>query len=151
MIGILLISHGKMAEGMLDSSKLLLGESLERVAALGLTDNMSPEQFDDLLHQKISNVDEGHGVIIMCDLISGTPFNRCMLNYSTNPNIKLITGMNFPMLLELLGMRFNSECINQIDIDKLIEIGKNGITTLDKILEQSKNKRRWIKNDEGRD
>ena len=148
MVGVLLISHGKMAEGMLDSSKLLLGDILEKVTALGLTENMSPEQFDELLKEKINSVDEGNGVIIMCDLISGTPFNRCMLNYSTNENIKLITGMNFPMLLELLGMRFSIDDIKQINIDKLIETGKSGITSLDKILEQSKNKKRRVKTKE---
>ena len=36
MIGILLMSHGKMAEGMLDSCQLFFGEAIQQLQALCL-------------------------------------------------------------------------------------------------------------------
>ena len=41
-----------------------------------------------------------------------------------------MTGMNFTMLLELLGRRMSINDINDLDITDLMEVGKNGIVNL---------------------
>ena len=64
----------------------------------------------------------------MCDLLGGTPSNRSV--YCMNDNFQIITGMNFSMLLELLGRRLNVENVSELDISDLMEVGKNGIISL---------------------
>lgn len=131
MIGILLMSHGKMAEGMLNSSKLFFGE-VEKVKALCLEAGDNPEEFDGKIKEAAAELDDGSGVIAFCDLLGGTPSNRSM--YCLNDRLQVITGMNFPMFLELLGQRMSVETIDDIDIPGLIEIGKTGIVNLNEMM-----------------
>lgn len=127
MLGIVLISHGGMAEGMMDSAKMFFGE-LEQVTACGLQPADSPEEFDGRLQAAIEKVDSGEGVIVLADLLGGTPANRSA--YKASKNVQIITGMNLTMLLELLGLRLSGE----ISVESLIETGQNGIVNLNQLL-----------------
>ena len=133
MFGILLMSHGHMAEGIRDSCTLFFGENLEKVKALCLLEGDSPEAFDDQIREAIKELDDGHGVIAFCDLLGGTPFNRCAFSF-VNERFQLIAGMNFPMVLELLGKRMMTEDISEIDIDELMNVGRAGIVSANKLL-----------------
>lgn len=137
MIGILLMSHGKMAEGMLDSSKLFFGEA-EKVKALCLEPGDNPEDFDKKIIEGAKELDDGSGVIAFCDLLGGTPSNRSM--YVLNDQIQVITGMNLTMYLELLGKRMSAEKLSEIDINELVETGKKGIISLNQMVNAAKNK-----------
>lgn len=131
MIGILLLSHGKMAEGMYNSCQLFFGDDIPQLKAYCLEAETSPELYDEWIKEGIQEVDDGHGTIILCDLTGGTPYNRCAFVF--NDRVQVISGMNFAMLLELLGKRLYIEDIKDIDIDDLIETGKNGIISLNKL------------------
>ena len=136
MIGILLMSHGKMAEGMLDSAKLFYGE-VEKVKAICLEPGDNPEDFGNRIKEAAAELDtDGCGVIAFCDLLGGTPSNQSM--YVLNDRLQVIPGMNFCMLLELLGARMSYDNIDDINIDDLIETGKNGILSLNAIVNQAK-------------
>ena len=131
MTGIILISHGPLAEGMLESSRLFFGDSLGAVEAVTLKGD-DPDEVEQLLLQAVRNVDEGDGIIILCDLLGGTPCNvsaRIM-----NEKTRIITGMNFPMLLDLLGKRLVYNDISQLDLDGIIARSKEGITDLQQFL-----------------
>ena len=128
MIGILLMSHGRMAEGMLDSSTLFFGDDIPQLKALCLMPGDNPEDFDERIKSAIAEIDDGSGVIGMCDMLGGTPSNRSVL--CMNDRFQVITGMNFTMLLELLGRRMSADDLNDIDINELMEIGRTGIVNL---------------------
>ena len=135
MIGILLLSHGDMAKGMVNSCKLFFGEDIPQISSATLQVGDSVEKFDELLENKIKEVDSGDGVICLVDLLGGTPSNRSIL--VMNEKIKVITGMNFTMLLELLGRRLTVSDISELDINELISTSKDGIVLLnDKIQMQ---------------
>ena len=135
MIGILLLSHGDMAKGMVNSCKLFFGEDITQISSATLQVGDSVEKFDELLENKIKEVDSGDGVICLVDLLGGTPSNRSIL--VMNEKIKVITGMNFTMLLELLGRRLTVSDISELDINELISTSKDGIVLLnDKIQMQ---------------
>lgn len=131
MIGIILMSHGKMAEGMLESSKLFFDEPV-KIKALCIEEGDNPEDFDQRILDAAKELDDGSGVIALCDLLGGTPSNRSMR--VLNDRLQVITGMNLTMFLELLGLRMSSETIDDIDIDSLIETGKNGIVSLNNVV-----------------
>ena len=128
MVGILLMSHGRMAEGMLDSSKLFFGDDIPQIKALCLMASDNPEEFDEKIRAAVEEIDDGQGVIAMCDLLGGTPCNRSAL--VLNDRMQVITGMNFSILLELLGKRMSVNDISEIDIPELIQVGKDGIISL---------------------
>lgn len=136
MIGILLMSHGKMAEGMLESSKLFFGDDIPNIKALTLAPEDNPELFDERIREAVAEVDDGSGVIAMVDLLGGTPSNRSM--FVLNDRMQVITGMNFTMLLELMGRRFSAEDVSEIDIEELMQIGRTGIANLNKLMAEMK-------------
>lgn len=139
MIGVLLMSHGKMAEGMLDSCKLFFGDDVPQIKALCLCDGDDPELFDERIREACLQIDDGSGVIALCDLLGGTPSNRSV--FCLNENLQVITGMNFSLLLEILGTRLNVENLSEIDVDSLIEVGKEGIVDLNKKFSRRINSR----------
>ena len=128
MVGILLMSHGKMAEGMLDSSKLFFGDDIPQVKALCLMASDNPEDFDERIKEALAEIDDGQGVIAMCDLLGGTPCNRSAM--VLNDRVQVITGMNFSILLELLGKRMTVNDISELSIGELVQVGKEGIISL---------------------
>ena len=132
MIGIVLISHGKMADGMLDSCKLFFGEEIPQILSVCLLPENSPEDFDKKIELAISKVDSGDGVLILCDLLGGTPCNRCA--YILNDRIQVIAGVNLSILLEFLATRDSLEDISELDIETLIFAGANGVVSLNKLL-----------------
>ena len=126
------MSHGQMAAGMLNSAKLFFGDDIAQIEALCLKAEDNPEQFDERIKEAVKKVDDGHGVIAMCDLLGGTPSNRSA--YVVSDRVKVITGMNFTMLLELLGKRLSVEDLKDLDLEELMNVGRDGIKCLNDLL-----------------
>ncbi|HPW53292.1 MAG TPA: PTS sugar transporter subunit IIA [Erysipelotrichaceae bacterium] len=135
MIGVLLMSHGRMAEGMLDACKLFFGDDVPNIKALSLLPQDNPEEFDERIREAVAEIDDGSGVVAMVDLLGGTPSNRSM--FVLNDRLQVITGMNLTILLELMGRRLSAEDISEINIDELVQTGQNGIMSLNKLMEEA--------------
>lgn len=135
MIGILLASHGRFAEGMLDSSHLFFGEDIPALEALCLMPEDSPDDFSEKLNKKVQKLNDGDGVIVLCDLLFGTPCNMCASLMSDS--VKVLCGANMPLLLELLGKRNalsddgKYPSISNIDLHELINTGAAGVCDLE--------------------
>ena len=134
MIGILLMSHGSMAEGMLDSCKLFFGNDIENIKALCLSADDAPEQFEARITEAMKEVDDGSGVIALCDLMGGTPANRCVNVLASGRRLKVITGVNLAMLIEILSKRLVCSTANEFDIEEMIHIGKESIADLEALI-----------------
>jgi len=133
MLGIVLISHGQMADGMIDSARMFFGETgMTQVVSVSLFPEESPEMFDVKLTAAIEEADSGDGVVILADLLGGTPCNRAV--YKCVEGIQVITGMNLPLFVELLGLRMGG---NDVDIKSLISTASNGIVSLNQLLEDN--------------
>ena len=121
-----------MADGMLDSCKLFFGEEIPQILSVCLLPENSPEDFDKKIELAISKVDSGDGVLILCDLLGGTPCNRCA--YILNDRIQVIAGVNLSILLEFLATRDSLKDISELDVETLIFVGANGVVSLNKLL-----------------
>ena len=139
MISILLMSHGKMAEGILDSCKLFFGNNLDHIEALCLESGENPEEFDKRIKEEVEKLDDGSGVVAFCDLLGGTPSNRSM--FCLNNRLHVIAGMNFPMILEILSQRTSISDISEIDFVKLVKTGKDGIVDLNEKVKEIEGKK----------
>ena len=121
MKGILLLSHGNMAKGMLQSTSLFFGDSYEQMKALDFQISDNPDEFEEKIGKAIEELDTGDGVIVLTDLFAGTPAHKSTA--FIREGVDVICGMNFPMLLELLGARMCGE----VDLEAIKESGRNGI------------------------
>lgn len=102
MIGIVVISHGDMAQGVLSAASMLSPGS-EQLTSLSLYPEDNPDDYQQKLEEKIREVDSGDGVFILADMLGGTPCNRAM--YSLGEKTRMLTGLSLPMLCSLLAVR----------------------------------------------
>ena len=128
MKGIVLLSHGSLARGLADAATFFMGDSIEQLEYRCLRQDSSPDEFAEELKRAIEKVDTGEGAVILADLFGGTPCNQAarLLDDRTD----LISGMNFPVLLELLTARMAGE----IDVAALVESARSGISDVKVIL-----------------
>ena len=125
MKGIVIASHGNMAQGILDTSKLFFGEQ-EQIKAFCLQANDNPDDFVEVLKQGIKDVDTGDGVVVFCDMLFGSPCNcmlRILADQIDNPKIECIAGVNLAMVLQILAVREASDCT----VQELLDAGNQGI------------------------
>lgn len=128
MIGVILTSHGKMAQGMSDTAQIFFGSDIKQFGFLGLDNQDDIQLYKEKLYKLIKNVDDGDGVVVLTDVLGGTPCNTA--SALANDKIQVISGMNIPILLEILTQR------NQIcdDIPQLIISAKDGIVWINELI-----------------
>ena len=129
MIGVVVATHGKLAEEMIRTAEAVVGR-LEQVAAVSVVAT-SPDMRGDL-KEAIQRVDQGEGVLLLTDLLGGSPTNLCV-SFLTERKVEVVTGINLPMLLKLSGMRASGKPIAQIAND-LAEAGQRSIGHVSKSL-----------------
>lgn len=132
MKGIVITSHGPMAQGILETSKLFFGEQPQLKACCLMAED-NPDDFVDVLKDAIAEVDSGDGVYVFCDMLFGSPCN-CMARVvgtdMENENIQVITGVNLAMILQILSVREAGE----VSVEELLQSGHDGIADLKAIL-----------------
>lgn len=121
MTGILLVSHGMMAEGMMDSISMFFGTNIPQLDYMRLYMDSNADEFGIEMGKKIAELDTGDGVVIFADLFGGTPCNQALRHVSEN--VHLIAGMNLSMVMEFLGTREFSG----LDAEALVNAGKDAI------------------------
>jgi PTS system mannose-specific IIA component len=104
MVGIVLISHGEMAAGMLDAARMIVGEQ-EQILPISLNEEDDVEGLMGRIANAIKEIDTGEGILVLVDVFGASPFNASARLAMGGAKIEVITGMNLPMLLELAIQR----------------------------------------------
>lgn len=103
MIGIVLVTHGALADEFLSAMQHVVGHQEQiATACIGPNDDMN-ERREDIL-AKVKAVDSGEGVIVLTDMFGGTPSNLA-ISIMDKANIEVIAGVNLPMLVKLNTLR----------------------------------------------
>lgn len=130
MIGVLILTHGEMADGLI-SAVNLIGGDFEKIEAMGLYGDTDIENYKLEVQKKVTDMDDGSGVLIFCDLFGATPYNTTAKIYGDlkdNVKYRSITGVNLPMILESL---FNRDSLKLEELtDHILNVGKDGIKEL---------------------
>ena len=103
MIGLVLVTHGRLAAEFITAMEHVVGpqEAIEGIC-IGADDDMEARRKD--IAEAIGRVDRGSGVIILTDLFGGTPSNLA-ISLMKSGDIEVIAGVNLPMLIRLEGAR----------------------------------------------
>ncbi|HET7411599.1 MAG TPA: PTS sugar transporter subunit IIA [Pararhizobium sp.] len=107
MIGLVLVTHGKLAEEFRHALEHVVGpqESFETVS-IGPEDDMDQRRLD--IVEAVSRAETGHGVIILTDMFGGTPSNLS-ISVMDNGRIEVVAGVNLPMLIKLASVRSEND------------------------------------------
>lgn len=137
-VGILIVSHGMMAEGIKDSVNLIMGAA-EGIETSSLVAGQDFDSLKEDILLKVEKLNNGKGVLLFVDLFGASPHNASIFNYpelkEKNINIRVITGMNLPMILETSAMRSYSS-LDEL-ADTAIQSGKEGIVEAISIIENA--------------
>lgn len=96
---IIIASHGDLAKGMMNSLEMIIGKQKDM-----FFESFQPQDSTDTFKEKIQkHIDEADGsdILILCDIMGGTPFNISALLSMENENISVLYGINLPMLIEI--------------------------------------------------
>lgn len=140
MIGVLVATHGHLSEEFLNTVKLIMGKQ-EKSFSLSLLEGDSVEDFSQEIFNKIKDVNDGSGIIVVTDLFLASPYNQTTLNHkrilSENIEYRLLTGVNLPMLLEIFNQRMLGSTLDDI-CEKAMLTAKEGIKEFNKELSKNK-------------
>lgn len=132
-IGLILVSHGDFAREALKSAEMIMGPQ-ENIRVVSVYPGMDLDQVKDALRVSISEVDGAKGVIVITDILGGTPTNAVGSIIALRKNVIVLTGLNMPMILEFLGNR--NEDLDEL-ADKLRKVAQEGIVNFTKMIKKS--------------
>lgn len=102
MIGLVLVTHGQLAAEFLAAMEHVVGrQSRIEAICIAADDDMELRRAD--IAAAIKRCEAGQGVIMLTDLLGGTPSNLAIS--LMGPNIDVIAGVNLPMLIKLASVR----------------------------------------------
>ena len=106
MTGIVIVTHGEMATGLMDSLSLIMGEQ-EDYQTLGLKHGDDIGEFGEKIQTAICELDTGDGVLVFVDLFSASPYNQAAMSFNKlkEHHYRLISGVNLPMIVEAFNQR----------------------------------------------
>jgi len=123
MIGGIIVSHGKLAEELLNALTIILGEAVNIEAiSIGWYDDV--EESKKKINKALKRVDQKNGVIIFTDMFGGTPSNLSF-TFSKENHVDIITGVNLPMLIKFVSLQ-RSNNLKEV-ANKVVEQGKKNI------------------------
>jgi hypothetical protein len=101
---ILIVTHGELAAGFKDAAEVIFGD-VKGVTTIGLHSGESVEVFGEKIYETLADYDENESILILADLLSASPYNQSVLSVNKlaenrAENIRLIAGVNLPMVLE---------------------------------------------------
>ncbi|WP_066496314.1 PTS sugar transporter subunit IIA [Abyssisolibacter fermentans] len=131
---ILLLTHGGWGEKLIESMKMILGDT-PRVSEIALTANETFQEFYEKVENKVSQLADNS--VIMTDLYGGTTSN-VSAKLSQLYKIRVISGLNAPMLLEAISSIDSLE--SEETIERIVSSAQNGCKDVIKLLEKAMNK-----------
>ena len=103
MIGLVLVTHGRLAEEFISAMQHVVGpQDQVKAVCIGPEDDMEMRRSEIL--SKVGEVDKGSGAIVLTDMFGGTPSNLA-ISIMDRANIEVIAGINLPMLVKLNTLR----------------------------------------------
>jgi PTS system mannose-specific IIA component len=111
MIGGLVVSHGHLAQELVASAEMIVGEiSHIQAVSIGWHDDVNDARKE--IERRIGEVDSGGGVLILTDMFGGTPSNIAF-SFHDPGKVDVVTGVNLPMIVKIASQK-QGETLEQI-------------------------------------
>ena len=126
---ILVIGHGRFAEGIKSVANIIVGDLSEVTFMNTYVDDID-------FHIELDNYfSENKNVLVLTDLFGGS-VNQAIIQYITKVNIDVITGINIPLILEIL---ISNTTGNNLDFRQIISSAKEQIVYVNDMLKNLNN------------
>ena len=125
MFGIIVGTHGNLAEEIVRSCEMICGEQ-RNVKAVAMVPGESMEDAIKKYEKAIQELSCEEGVIFLNDLFGGSPYNAACQLAVKHEDYGIVTGVNLPMLIEMATAQMKEGADVKGLLDQAIEAGKNG-------------------------
>jgi len=130
MIGMVLVTHGRLAEELRSALEHVVGTQRNvDTVCVGPEDDVDGTRAE--IEHCIERCDTGDGVVLLTDMFGGTPSNLA-ISMMDRKGVEVIAGVNLPMLVKLAKVRSNQPLADAVD--RAQEAGKKYIATASHVL-----------------
>ncbi len=113
MIGVVLVTHGRLAQEFIDALEHVVGPQKNMAAvSIGPDDDMDRRRRE--IVESVAAVDGGRGVVLLTDMFGGTPSNLA-ISVLDQDRVEVIAGVNLPMLIKLASLRGEESLATVVD------------------------------------
>lgn len=136
MFGIIIGTHGDMGDALLKTAEMIAGEQKFLLSA-GLYEGEGPSDIIKKYEDAIALLNErgaGNKIIFLNDLFGGSPYNAACRLVAKNDDYGIVTGVNLPMVLEILNEELAENMTVKEIINKCQEVGELGVQIFHKDL-----------------
>jgi PTS system mannose-specific IIA component len=130
MVGLVVATHGKLAEELLRTAEGIVGR-LEQCEAVSVGSGSSMDDARARLSDAVRRVDAGDGVLVLTDMFGGTPANLALT--FLDEKLEVVTGVNLPMILKLVSARTDGLLLHAV-AEVLASHGQKNITLASELL-----------------
>ena len=134
MIGMVLVTHGRLAAELVNALEHVVGPQANVAAVCIAPDDDMEQRRRDIL-ESIAETDSGEGVILLTDMFGGTPSNLA-ISIMDRAKVEVIAGVNLPMLVKLASVRDKTSIDDAVA--KAQEAGKKYINIASQLLAKDK-------------
>ena len=127
MIGILILTLGRVGEGLLEEASMIMGKNPEGVRAFNANCNQPPEVILKDLKEALDEYRDTDGILILADIYGATHVNAAM-QLLEKDKVELVAGVNLPMLVKVLNYR--DVLLHQL-VAMAVSGGKSGVVSRD--------------------
>jgi mannose/fructose-specific phosphotransferase system component IIA len=124
---IVIAGHGTFPAALLGTAELICGPIAD-IAAVGLAPTDSPDRYAEDLRTAIGRDHvpgrAGLRVLVLSDLLGGTPFNVASAIARRSPRIVCLAGVNLAMAVEAA---LADGDLDDALVEHLLEVGRSGI------------------------
>ena len=132
MIGMVLVTHGRLADELVAALEHVVGpQPAVSTVCIGPEDDMEQRRRDIL--ESVGNVDDGAGVVVLTDMFGGTPSNLA-ISIMDKAKVEVIAGVNLPMLIKLASVRHHETLADAVASAQ--EAGRKYINVASRLLSQ---------------
>ena len=135
-VGILLLSHGPLADALRKTALEVDPETSAGFTALALEGAEKPEAWSRKVEKAVTAADGGSGVVILTDMFGGTASNLA-LAFLVPDRVEIVSGMNLPMVLRARALARSGKGAHALAHD-LVEKGRKAIVAAAELLEERK-------------
>jgi mannose PTS system EIIA component len=104
MVGILLLTHAPLGNAFIEAATHVFRVRPERLESIDVRADQDTAEVRQLARAAIARIDDGTGVLVITDVMGGTPSN-CCFQIGEPGHVEVIAGISLPMLLRALTYR----------------------------------------------
>lgn len=122
MTRIIIATHGKMAQELVNAAEMICGRQ-DELTAISFMPSDGVEDLTSRFYKALGGLKDE--AIIFTDVFGGSPFNAASMVVLKSKGVYHVTGVNLPMLLEVLTSRQEHTAQELVEIG--VKAGRDGV------------------------